>query len=108
MEDCNEALHCVKSVRIRKFSGRYFPAFRLNTERYSVYTPISLRIQSECGKIRTRKTPNTESFHAVLEISLEKFKNYIRSFRRGSDSVEDETKEEQKFDLSEQKFMISL
>ena len=33
------------------FSGPYFPAFRLNTERYFV----SLRIQSECGKIRTRK-----------------------------------------------------
>ena len=33
------------------FSGPYFPAFGLNTERYSV----SLRIQSECGKIRTRK-----------------------------------------------------
>ena len=33
------------------FSGPYFPAFGLNTERYSV----SLHIQSECGKIRTRK-----------------------------------------------------
>ena len=33
------------------FSGPYFPAFGLNTERYEV----SLRIQSECGKIRTRK-----------------------------------------------------
>ena len=33
------------------FSGPYFPAFGLNTERYS----ISLRIQSKCGKIRTRK-----------------------------------------------------
>ena len=33
------------------FSGPYFLAFGLNTERYS----ISLRIQSECGKIRTRK-----------------------------------------------------
>ena len=32
-------------------SGPYFPAFGLNTERYEV----SLRIQSECGKIRTRK-----------------------------------------------------
>ena len=36
--------HCVKS-------GPHFPAFGLNTERYSV----SLRIQSECWKIRTRK-----------------------------------------------------
>ena len=27
----------VKSVRIRSFSGHYFPAFGLNTERYSVW-----------------------------------------------------------------------
>ena len=33
------------------FSGPYFPAFGLNTERYSV----SLRIPSKCGKIRTRR-----------------------------------------------------
>ena len=33
------------------FSSPYFPAFGLNTERYKV----PLRIQSECGKIRTRK-----------------------------------------------------
>ena len=26
---------------------------------------ISLHIQSECGKIRTRKIPNTDTFHAV-------------------------------------------
>ena len=29
-------IHCVKSVLIRSFSGPYFPAFGLNTERYSV------------------------------------------------------------------------
>ena len=55
-------LQYVKIVRIKSFSGPYFPAFGLNTERYSV----SLRIQSECGKIRTRKTLNRETFHAVL------------------------------------------
>ena len=32
--------HCVKSVHIRSLSGAHFPAFRLNTKRYSV----SLRI----------------------------------------------------------------
>ena len=32
---------CVKSVRIRSFSGPYFPAFRLNTEKYR---PEKLRI----------------------------------------------------------------
>ena len=33
------------------FSGPYFPAFGLNTERYF----LSLRIQSKCGETRTRK-----------------------------------------------------
>ena len=53
--------HCVKSVHIRSFFGLYYPAFGLNPESYSV----SLRIQSEFGKIWTRKTPNTNIFHAV-------------------------------------------
>ena len=59
--------HCVKSVRIWNFSGTYFPAFRVNTERYSV----SLCIQSECGKIRTRITPNMDTFHAVFKFKLQ-------------------------------------
>ena len=50
--------HCVKGVCIRSFSGPYFLALGMNTERYSV----PLHIQSECGKIRTRKTPNTDPF----------------------------------------------
>ena len=41
------------------------------------------------------------SHDEALEISLEKFKNYLPTFRTGSDSVEDEIIEEQKFDLSE-------
>ena len=52
---------CVKSVRIRSYSGPYFSAFELNTERYSV----SLCIQSECVKMRTRITLNTDTFYAV-------------------------------------------
>ena len=53
--------HCVKSLRIRSYSGPYFPTFRLHTKRYFA----SLRIQSKCGKIRTRITPNTDIFYAV-------------------------------------------
>ena len=53
-------LHCVKSVHIRSCSVPYFPAFGLNTERFRA----SLRIQSKCGKRRTRITPNTNTFHA--------------------------------------------
>ena len=54
-------LHRMKSIRIRSFSGPYFRAFGMNTERYSV----SLRIKPECGKIEARKTSNTDIFHAV-------------------------------------------
>ena len=53
--------YCVKSARIRSYFGQYFPAFGLNTERYHV----SLRIQSECGKIR-----NTNTFYAVCQLYL--------------------------------------
>ena len=58
--------HCVKSVRIWSFSGTYSPAFGLNKKRCF----LSLCIQSECGKIRTRKTPNTDTFHAVSVFSV--------------------------------------
>ena len=38
-----------------------FSAFGLNIEKYGV----SLRIQPECGKMRARITPNTNTFHEV-------------------------------------------
>ena len=59
-------VHYVKSVRIRNYSGLYFPAFELNTERYFV----SLLIQSKCGKKRIRITPNTDTFDAVVSIKM--------------------------------------
>ena len=37
----HELHHHVKSVRIRNFSGPYFPAFGLNTKRYSVFSVSS-------------------------------------------------------------------
>ena len=51
----------MKSVRIQSYSGPYFPTFGLDMKRYFVF----LCIQSECGKIRTRITPNTDTFDAV-------------------------------------------
>ena len=67
------ALHCVKIVGIRSFLGPSFPAFRLNTERYGA----SLRIQSECRKTRTRKTPNRNTFHTVLFASSSFFHAFV-------------------------------
>ena len=69
-----EVKHCVKSVRIRSYSGAYFPTFGLNTERYYI---VSLRMHSECGEIRTRITPNTDTFYAVKCDHKLTFKDHI-------------------------------
>ena len=69
-------LHCVKNVRIWSYSGLYSLALELNTVRYSV----SLRIQSEWGKIHTRITPNMDTFYAVLSNYYTR-KNIKKSFR---------------------------
>ena len=65
----------MKIVRIWDFSGLYFPAFGLNTERYGV----SRRMQSECGKMRTKETPIMETFHTVVEKSASAFGISIKS-----------------------------
>ena len=62
-------IHCVKSVRVRSYFGFHFPAFELNTERYGYLREISLRVQSKCRKIRSRITPNTDTFDAVILFS---------------------------------------
>ena len=46
-------LYYVKSVDIRNYCGPHVPS-------------VSLRIESECGKIQTRITPNTDTFYVVL------------------------------------------
>ena len=48
----NKNSHCVKPVGIWSYYGPYFPAFGLNTKRY--------------GQIRTRITPNMDTFFAVV------------------------------------------
>ena len=50
-----DAKHRMKSTRIQSFSGSYYSAFGLNTERYVAPLPI----HSKREKIRTRNTPNT-------------------------------------------------
>ena len=59
-------LHCTKSDRIWRFSGKYFPVFGMNTEIYRVNLPI----QDKCKKKRTRKTPNMDTFYAVLRVKV--------------------------------------
>ena len=74
---------CVKCVRIESFSGPYFLAFGLKTEIYSA----NLRIQSECGKMRTRKKHffkhclivlNFLPFNSFLPFLLRVLSDYIK------------------------------
>ena len=68
-------IYCVKSVRIRSYSGRYFPAFGLNT------------VQLECGKIWTRITPNIDtSYSNILSSTFSVFIN--ASCRKWTANVE--------------------
>ena len=54
----------------------HFPTFGLNTDRYSV----SLRIQFECGKIRTRITSTMDTFYAVELSRKYAHKGYLTFF----------------------------
>ena len=51
-----------KKCSYSEFSGPSLPVFERNAEIYSV----TLRIQSKRGKIRTRKTANTDTFYEVF------------------------------------------
>ena len=57
------------------FSGPYFSAFGLNTERYGVF----LRIRSKYGP---EKTPNLDNFHEVLVKHSWLFNNESRSLQQ--------------------------
>ena len=39
---------------------------RYTAENMCVFGVFLVRIQSKCGKIRSRKTPNTDTIHAVI------------------------------------------
>ena len=54
------------------FSGPYFPAFGLNTERYGV----PLRIKSKCGKIRFRKNSAFGHFSRSVFLVLRLWTRY--------------------------------
>ena len=54
LEYC-QTFHCVKSVCIWSYSGSYFPAFRLNAERYrhlSIFSPNTGKCRPEKPQIR--------------------------------------------------------
>ena len=62
----------MKSVRIRIYSGPHFPAFGLNTEKYSIISPYSVRMGENADQI------NSEYRHFSCSVNpQETVKNFI-------------------------------
>ena len=79
--DFETSNHCI-AWKVFVFGLFLIRIFQLS-KRYSV----SLRIQSKCGKIQNRKTPNTDTFHAVLRFFLFHFIQANKSIRELLDVV---------------------
>ena len=59
-------IHCVKSVCIRSYSGPHFPRIFPHSELIRRDSPYSVRMRENAGKVRTRITPNMDTFYAVI------------------------------------------
>ena len=65
MEYCFRLVN-IKNSNFEDIVSTYFLAFGLTTEGYSV----SLYIQSKCGKMRTRITPNMDTFDVLKKFCV--------------------------------------
>ena len=52
-------VRCAKSVRIRSCYGQHFPRI----------FPYLVRMRENVGKMRTRITPNTDTYYAVVFVT---------------------------------------
>ena len=60
--------HCLKSVHIWSYSGSHFSGlFRICSEYREIrsITPYSVQMRENTGKMRSRITPNMDTFYAV-------------------------------------------
>ena len=55
----------VKSVRIRSYSGPHFSLIWTEYGEILPISPYSVQMRENPGKMRTRITPNTNTFYAV-------------------------------------------
>ena len=95
--------HCVKSVRIRSFSGPYFSAFRLNTE----ICRANLCSQFKCGEIGTRKTSNTDTINAV-NVSNDLRISSKWAYRRKISFNQDISKVDREFNFSRETTIVNF
>ena len=62
--------HCVKRARIRSYSGPHFSRIFLHSDWIQI-SPYPVRMRENKGKMRTRITPNADSFYAVIIHKIE-------------------------------------
>ena len=77
-------MHSVKSVRIRTYSGPYFPTFGLNTERYGVFSPNAGKYGPEKLRIQTLSTQCLSQINLQFMWSYFIHKSLPRNIRKGS------------------------
>ena len=70
-----KTVHCVKRVHIQSYHDPHFSHIfphsdrtRSDTEEIRSISSYSVRMQENAGKMRTRITPNTDSFYAMKRI----------------------------------------
>ena len=59
-------IHCIKSVHILSYSGQHMWRISLDSDWILRISPYSVRMWDNARKMRTRITPNTDTFYAVL------------------------------------------
>ena len=59
-------IHCIKSVRIRKYSSPHFSLIRTEYGEKRSISPYSIRMRENARKMPTRITSNTDAFYAVI------------------------------------------
>ena len=72
-------MHCLKSVRTRNFSGPYFPALGLNTERATPYLFVFSPNAGKYGpeKLLIRTLSRSDGFYELCRANLVSVKVFV-------------------------------
>ena len=63
-------VYCAKIVRIWSYPGPHFSRIRTEHEEIRSISPYSVQMRENAEKMRTRITPNTDSFYACRNLKV--------------------------------------
>ena len=70
----------IANAKLNVFLGScFFPKEEVSAQKVFAFGVFLVRIHSKCGKIRTRKTPNTDTFSAVYASVIYSYKLFVAS-----------------------------